>query len=356
MTDDRPAPGRAAGARGRALTAAVLVVVGALLAPLALVAGWSRSEVTETDRYLATVSGLAADPAVQRVVTDEVTRLVLDQIDAQELTSAAIDALSAGSRSARAESALRALEAPLTAAVETFVRTTVTRIVTSDAFANAWTQANRVVHEQFFALIRSDPGSTLELGADGQLRLRLGPVIDEVQTQLVAAGFSLAAGIPTIDASVTLLTSPELVQARSAYAMAKLLHTWLLWGSVGALLLALLIAPRRRTTLFRVGAGVLVVTALWLGALAVVHAVLPAHLTGGAMQTTIVTHLVDRLLGSLTAALRTLALAGAAVALVGFLLGDSRAARAVRGACVAVWVWTRAQAARLGARPPAETG
>ncbi len=352
MTDDRPA----AGTRGRARTAAVLVVVGALLAPLALVAGWSRSEVTVTDHYLATVSGLAADPAVQRAVATEVTRVVLDRVDAQALTTAALDGLGVDSLSPRAESGLRALRAPLTAAVETFVRDTVTRIVASDAFATAWTQANRVAHEQFFAVLRSDPDSALELGADGQLRLRLGPLVDEVRTQLVAAGFALAAGIPAVDASVTLLTSPELVRARSAYALLDLLHTWLLWGAAGSLLLAVLIAPRRRVTLLRVGAAVLVVTALWLGALAVAHAVLPAQLTGGALRTTVATHLADRLLGSLAAALRTLALAGAAVALVAFLLGGSRAARLVRGACVTAWVWVRAQAARLGARPGAEAG
>ncbi|GHS86303.1 hypothetical protein AGMMS50218_05980 [Actinomycetota bacterium] len=367
MTDDRTAPaaadpaGTAPGGRGpatvaRARTAVALVILGALLAPLALVAGWTRAEVTDTDRYLATVSGLAADPAVQRVVSAEVTRVVLDRLDAQALTTAALDGLGIDSLTPRAQAGLRALQAPLTAAVETFVRDTVTRIVGSDAFAAAWTQANRVAHAQLFAVLRSDPGSALELGADGELRLRLGPVVDEVRTQLVAAGFALAASIPAVDASVPLLTSPELVRARSAYALLDLLHTWLLWGAVGSLLLAVLIAPRRRVALLRVGVAVLVVTALWLGALAVLHAVLPAQLTGGVLRTTVVTHLADRLLGSLAAALRTLALAGVVVALVAFLLGGTRAARAVRGACVAGWGWVRARLTRQGARRGAEAG
>src|SRR4051794_24083391 len=59
---DRP-PGR-----WRAPTAAVLIVIGCILAPLAVTAVWANRQVSDTDRYVETVAPLAKDPAVQAAV------------------------------------------------------------------------------------------------------------------------------------------------------------------------------------------------------------------------------------------------------------------------------------------------
>ena len=51
--------------RWRRLTANVLLGLGCVLAPLALVAVWAEQSVLDTERYVSTVSSLAADPTVQ---------------------------------------------------------------------------------------------------------------------------------------------------------------------------------------------------------------------------------------------------------------------------------------------------
>ena len=51
----------------------ILIALAALLAPLAVVSVWARSQVTDTDRYVETVAPLASDPAVQAAVTTNIT-------------------------------------------------------------------------------------------------------------------------------------------------------------------------------------------------------------------------------------------------------------------------------------------
>src|SRR4051812_3657674 len=62
--------------RSRATASAVLIALSCLLAPLAVTAVWLRGEVTDTDRYVATVAPLAHDAALQRAVAAEVTDVV----------------------------------------------------------------------------------------------------------------------------------------------------------------------------------------------------------------------------------------------------------------------------------------
>src|SRR5262245_7751817 len=45
--------------RGRTAAAIVLVVIGLLLAPVAVIAGWARLELVDTDRFVATFAPMA---------------------------------------------------------------------------------------------------------------------------------------------------------------------------------------------------------------------------------------------------------------------------------------------------------
>src|ERR671913_274153 len=59
--------------RGRWWTvlAVVLVVLGCLLAPLAVIGGWGKTILTDTDAFVATYAPLARDPAVQSYIVDQ---------------------------------------------------------------------------------------------------------------------------------------------------------------------------------------------------------------------------------------------------------------------------------------------
>ena len=135
--------------------AALLIVLGCVLAPLAGVALWARNQVTNTDRYVATVAPLASDPAIQNAVADQITAQVFTYIDVQGLTNQALDALTERGLRPQVADQLRALSTPNANGVQSFTRTQVGTIVQSPAFADAWVQASRLAHEELVKALTS---------------------------------------------------------------------------------------------------------------------------------------------------------------------------------------------------------
>ena len=74
-------------------------------------------------------------------------------IDVQELTTQVVDALSERGVPPRLATQLQALSGPIANGLEGFTRTQVTNVVQSDAFADAWVQANRVAHAELVAAL-----------------------------------------------------------------------------------------------------------------------------------------------------------------------------------------------------------
>jgi hypothetical protein len=160
-------PGRAARQRWRTVVATLLIVLGCVLAPLAGVAMWARNQVTNTDRYLATVAPLASDPAIQNAIADQITAQVFTYIDVQGLTVQAVDAL-AERRDLPPElvTRLQALSVPIANGVQSFTRTQVGKVVQSPAFADAWLQANRLAHEELVKALTGEGGGAIMVEND----------------------------------------------------------------------------------------------------------------------------------------------------------------------------------------------
>jgi hypothetical protein len=196
--------GRAARQRWRAVTATLLIVLGCVLAPLAGVAVWARNQVTNTERYLATVAPLASDPAIQNAIADQITAQVFTYIDVQGLTVQAVDAL-ADRRDLPPElvTRLQALSVPIANGVQSFTRTQVGKVVESPAFADAWLQANRLAHEELVKALTGEGGGAITVEND-TVSINLAAFIQTVKQQLVASGFTLAERIPEVNASFVL--------------------------------------------------------------------------------------------------------------------------------------------------------
>jgi len=95
--DARKAPPRAARSHpglARRIVAIVLVVLTAVLAFAAVPAMYLRSELIDTDRYVATVAPLASDPAIQAEIADKVTQQITDAVDFEALIGDALNELS----------------------------------------------------------------------------------------------------------------------------------------------------------------------------------------------------------------------------------------------------------------------
>src|ERR1700678_2575709 len=62
----------------RAPVATLLVVLGCVFSVLSVVGVWAGNEVSNTDRYVATVEPLIHDPAIQNALTDKITNAITD--------------------------------------------------------------------------------------------------------------------------------------------------------------------------------------------------------------------------------------------------------------------------------------
>ncbi|MDR7384978.1 hypothetical protein [Promicromonospora iranensis] len=316
--------------RARSATAVVLIVVGALLAPVGVVAAWAERTLTDTDRYVATVAPLADDPTVQAALAGRMTQAVMTRIDVGSLLDSVAGGLGERDLAPRAAEALPLLEAPLSSGVESFVRSTADSVVTSDEFSSAWDQANRVAHEQLVTVMRGEGGNLVQVGQDGQLTIQLSGMIDLLKARLAERGFGLAANLPTIDATFTVMQTTQLVEVRNRYAQIVALGTWLPWMVLLLLGAGVLLAARHLRALVAAGialaAGMLV---LALG-LAVARGLYLDALSGVVLRLDAAEVLFDQLVMFLRATLRTVGVLGLVVALAAYLGGSSPSARSLR--------------------------
>src|SRR5262249_12915689 len=59
----------------------VLIVLGCILGPVAVLGVWAGNEVSDTGRWVATVEPLIHDPAIQSVLTDRITKEITNQLN-----------------------------------------------------------------------------------------------------------------------------------------------------------------------------------------------------------------------------------------------------------------------------------
>jgi hypothetical protein len=348
-----PPPGRAAARRPRrgwlrTTAAVVLVTLGCLLAPLSVAAVWAKSQITDTDRYVATVAPMAEDPAVQAAVTDDVTNRILGYVDVQALTTEAVDRLVAsGTLPPELAGALKGLATPISNGVAGFVHDQVANVVSSPAFADAWEEANRIAHEQVVGALTGQGGGAASI-ENGTVTVNLGPIVQEVKTRLVDRGFSLAERIPAVDTSFTVYSSEDLAKVQDGLRLLTTLGTWM--PVVVLVLLAAGVYVARSHRLALVGAGLGVAAAMLVMALALVvvrarylDAVPTDRLPRDAAGV-----LFDDLVAFLREGLRAVLVLGLVVGLAAFFTGPSVTAERTRGLLVRGVTATRNGLERTG--------
>ncbi|HJY46430.1 MAG TPA: hypothetical protein VJ301_17565, partial [Propionibacteriaceae bacterium] len=240
--------------RWRSIVATLLIVIGCILAPISVVAVWTKNLVTDTDRYVATVAPLANDPAIQRAIADRITAEIFTQLDVVGITNEAVDALAERGLPPRVATQLHALSQPLSTGVESFVRTEVGKVVASEAFANAWTTANRSAHQALVAALTGETREGITIEND-TVSINLGPIIQEVKQRLIDRGFGLASRIPNVNPSFVLVQSDYIAQARGAFNLLNVLGNWLPIVALILLAIGIYVAKGHRRALVGVGLG-----------------------------------------------------------------------------------------------------
>jgi hypothetical protein len=239
-----------------AVVVVLLVLVG-LMAPLSVVAVWAHDQVSDTDRYVETITPLASDPAIQDAMVNRVTNELFTRLDIEAVTQEAIDALSQRGLPPRAAAGLSALAVPLTNGIRGFVEDKVADFVKSDAFQQAWIEANRAAHGQLVAVLTGQTNGAVQVSGN-TVSVNLAAVIDVIKQRLVEAGFTIVENLPPINATFTLFESSDITKVQNGFDLLSSLARVLPWLAVLLLLVAVFVARDRRRALL---AGALVVAA-----------------------------------------------------------------------------------------------
>jgi hypothetical protein len=344
----RPEAG-AARQRWRTIVASLLIVVACLLAPLSVAAVWTRNQVTNTDRYLATVSPLARDPAIQAAIADQITTQVFNYIDIKGLTNQAVDALAAQGLRPEVATQLQAFAVPIANGVQSFTREQVGRVVASDAFADAWVQANRVAHAELVKALTGEGSGAVTVEND-TVSVNLAAFIQVVKDQLVASGFTLAERIPEVNASFVLFQSADITRARSAF---NLLNTLGIWLPIIALLLiavGVYVAKDHRRALVGAGIGIAVAMVVLALGLAVFRSIYLDAVPAQVLPHDAAAVAYDTIVRFLRLGLRTVLVLALVVAAGAFLTGQSATAVRTRQGLTRAIGWLRGTADHAGLR------
>ncbi|HEY1178594.1 MAG TPA: hypothetical protein VGF17_20765 [Phytomonospora sp.] len=317
----------------RWVAATVLLVVATLLAGITMVAVFARHELLDTDSYVATVAPLAKDPAVQTAVSNRLTTEIVDAVDFDGIT----DQTAAALERIGAPKVLDSLVGTVAEAIEGFIGTKVSQIVASDAFAQAWTDANRVAHTQLDAVLTGQD-SDLVATSGTTVSVDLGAFLEVVKQRLVDGGFALAAKVPAVSIQFTVFDSPDLAKAQRLTKLLDTLATWLPWLVLILFIAAVAAAPKRRTALLIAGIMLLVWAAILVLTLPAARAFYLNHLPDGVAPDAAAV-VYDQVVAPLADAFKALLVAAAIWVVAAFLAGPSRPAAALRGAVVHGCEW-----------------
>jgi hypothetical protein len=120
----------------------LLTALVALLLPLTLIATWSLTTVTNTDRYVATLHPLAHDPAIIGYVADEASKAIVDQLNVEQQIHNLIP--------------ISLLTSTLTASLQKTIDDVIRKSLNTSAFQTLWDRENRFTHSTAVAVLSGD--------------------------------------------------------------------------------------------------------------------------------------------------------------------------------------------------------
>ena len=219
----------------------MVLLIAALLATLSVVARYARDEIINTDEYVATVTPLASDPAVQNAIATRVSTAVIEKLDLPKL----INDLAAATGRPRADEIASAIAGPVTDAVEGFVNKAVLKFVQSPQFAKLWVSVNTKAHTQLSAVLTGEGTDVVKTQGD-QIIVEVGPIVDQVKQDLINSGLSVASKIPSVSVQVPVITVQNLPAIQSYVNLLDDLATWLPLIALVLLALGIWLAPQHR--------------------------------------------------------------------------------------------------------------
>jgi hypothetical protein len=343
---------RAAGSRRgrwRAPVSAVLIVLGCVLAPIAVLGVWASNQVSNTDRYVANVTPLIGDPAIQGALSTKITAAITSQLDVNALVNQAATQLSK-SNAPRLSTLLKNFSGPISSGIDGVVGTAVSRVVASPAMARVWVQANRTAHAGIVKVLSGQGNGAVDV-VNGKVTISLGPFITQAEQALTKQGFSLAAKLPPVNPTFPLFDAPNLSKAQAGYRLINTLKWVLPFLSLALFAAGVYVARGRRRALVGAALGLSGSMIVLGAALAIARGIYLNSVPQSTLPPDAAAVLYDTLVRFIKDGLRLLLLVGLVIAAGAFFTGPSGIAVQTRRAVTSGVDWLRARIESRGLHP-----
>jgi hypothetical protein len=234
---------------GRRLGAWVLVVVASLAIPLSVLAYWAVTTVTDTNRYVATLSPLAQQPAITDAVAGKATSRLLASVPLSQTILP-------------------------TSRLEPVVHAQIARLLATQSFRQTWDTAVRNSHPTAVAVLTGSSSA----GATQPVVLNLTSVLDQVLTVLDGRGITVFDGVRSSlengqAFTVTVLSPRQVDESRQVFHAIVQWRWVLLAAAIAGGLGALVLADRRRRVALGLALGTAIATVAALGGLTIIRSV-----------------------------------------------------------------------------------
>jgi hypothetical protein len=292
-----------------------LVVLGTIVAFISVLAIWVGRLALDTDTWVDTSDELLQDDGVRAVLAATLTDKLYSSVDV------------AGQLRAVLPPAAQSLAGPAAAGLRELTERRANQFLTRPRVVEAWSDANRVAHEQFVSIVKGESNAVQT--QNGQVVLVLRPLLAQLAEQVGLE--SAASRLPPAAGTVVIMESDQLDALKTIMRILDIVASWLWAVAVALWALAIYLSPGRRLKTLR---------GIAFGLLFVGLAVLAVLRIGGKF---IVDNLVqvqanelaaEDAFGILTATLKTSAWTLIAVAIImivgGWLSGSDRRATALR--------------------------
>ena len=188
----------------RSIASLLIFIIATVLTPIAVIGHWGHRTVTDAEQYIATVGPLASDPAIQQAVGQQVTKVLLEKVNTEELVTGFV-----GNFVQNPAIADR-LVGPISAGIDNLIGQAVDRALASPAFETVWVKTNIAAQKSLMLLLEGKPAGIIQRNGD-EVVLNTTELLKAVQQQVVDAGLSVAANItiPETGNEIVLTFNPK---------------------------------------------------------------------------------------------------------------------------------------------------
>lgn len=303
------------------------MIIAALLGGVAIVAGFARSQVLDTNTYVQTVAPLARDKTVTDALAARLTDEIMKAANLNGLANSLADNLVKRGAPAR----LTDLVDPLVAQISSFVRSKLEDLLATPQFQRIWDEINRAGHQGIVRVLTGQTGGVIN-SSGTTVSIDLGALLTAAKPKLEAAGLGFVAKVPDVSIPYTIVESDKLPTIRSYVRVLDVVATWLPWVVLVLLLAGIVVAPNRRRGIITGAIMLGVVDLILLAALAVGRHIYLDSLPPTVQSPAAAEALYDAILRFLVDALETLLVPLGIIILAALIAGPARPARGLRRA------------------------